>query len=94
MTPLNLLHIVLIYLAVINVVTFFMYGVDKWKAKKSKWRIREAALLGLAILGGSIRAWLGMKAWHHKTQHKKFKYGVPAIIIVQLALIGYFLYEQ
>ena len=94
MTPLNLLHIVLIYLAVINVVTFFMYGVDKWKAKKSKWRIREAALLGLAILGGSIGAWLGMKAWHHKTQHKKFKYGVPAIIIVQLALIGYFLYEQ
>ncbi len=90
----RLLHIILIYLAVINVVTFFMYGVDKWKAKKSKWRIREAALLGLAMLGGSIGAWLGMKVWHHKTQHKKFKYGVPAIIIVQLILIGYFLYEQ
>ena len=90
----NLQHIVLIYLAVINVVTFFMYGVDKWKVKKSKWRIREASLLGLAVLGGSIGAWLGMKAWHHKTQHKKFKYGVPIIIIVQLALIGYFLYEQ
>ena len=52
-------HIVLIYLAVINVVTFFMYGIDKWKAKKSKWRIRETALLGLAVLGGSIGAWLG-----------------------------------
>ncbi len=52
------LHIALIYLAVINVVTFFMYGIDKWKAKKSKWRIREAALLGLAVLGGSIGAWL------------------------------------
>ncbi len=85
------LHIALIYLAVINVVTFFMYGIDKWKAKKSKWRIREAALLGLAVLGGSIGAWLGMQVWHHKTQHKKFKYGVPAIIIVQLALIVYFL---
>ena len=106
MTDLSLLHIVLIYLAVIrssfarllptgrkNVVTFFMYGVDKWKAKKSKWRIREAALLGLAVLGGSIGAWLGMKVWHHKTLHKKFKYGVPAIIIIQLALIGYFLYR-
>jgi len=80
--------IILIYLAVINVVTFFMYGVDKWKAKKSKWRIRETALLGLAVLGGSIGAWLGMKAWHHKTQHKKFKYGVPAIIIVQLTLMS------
>lgn len=91
MTSLNLIHIVLIYLAVINVVTFFVYGIDKWKAKKSKWRIRETALLGLAVLGGSIGAWLGMKVWHHKTQHKKFRYGVPAIIIIQLALIGYFL---
>ena len=90
----NLQHIILIYLAVINVVTFFMYGVDKWKGKKSKWRIREAALLTLAVLGGSIGAWLGMKVWHHKTQHKKFKYGIPAIIIVQLLLIAYYLYEQ
>ncbi len=70
MATLSLLHIALIYLAVINVVTFFMYGIDKWKAKKSKWRLREAALLGLAVLGGSIGAWLGMKVWHHKTQHK------------------------
>ena len=106
MKEMNLPHIVLIYLAVINVVTFFMYGIDKWrstsgrllpkgrkKAKKSKWRIRETALLGLAVLGGSIGAWLGMKVWHHKTLHKKFKYGVPAIIIVQLALIGYILYR-
>ena len=117
MATLSLLHIALIYLAVIrssiarlltkgrkNVVTFFMYGIDKWKAKKSKWRIREAALLGLAVLGGSIGAWLGMQVWHHKTQHKggnrdidnivggyQFKYGVPAIIIVQLALIVYFI---
>ena len=89
----SITNIVLIYLAVINVATFFMYGVDKWKAKKSKWRIRETALLGLAVLGGSIGAWLGMKAWHHKTQHKKFKYGVPDIIIVQLLLIAYYLYE-
>ena len=91
MATLSLLHIALIYLAVINVVTFFMYGIDKWKAKNSKWHIREAALLGLAVLGGSIGAWLGMKVWRHKTQHKKFKYGVPAIIIVQLALIVYFI---
>ena len=94
MKDLSLLHIALIYLAVINVVTFFMYGVDKWKAKRSKWRIPEATLLLLAVLGGSIGAWLGMKTWHHKTLHKKFRYGVPIIIIVQIALIGYFLYEQ
>ncbi len=90
MIPQNLQNTILIYLAVINLVTFFMYGIDKWKAKKSKWRIRETALLGLAVLGGSIGAWLGMKVWHHKTLHKKFKYGVPAIIVIQLLLIAYF----
>ncbi len=82
-------YILVLYLVAINVVTFFMYGVDKWKAKHSKWRIRETALLGLAVLGGSVGAWLGMQAWHHKTMHKKFKYGVPAIIIIQLAISGY-----
>ena len=87
MKDINLLHIVLIYLVIINVVTFFMYGIDKWKAKKSRWRIREAALLGLAVLGGSIGAWLGMKVWHHKTMHKKFKYGLPLILLAQIALI-------
>jgi uncharacterized membrane protein YsdA (DUF1294 family) len=80
------------YLIITNIVTFLVYGLDKWKAKKSKWRIREAALLGLAVLGGSIGAWLGMKVWHHKTMHKKFRYGIPAIIIIQLILItGYLL---
>ena len=93
MTTQKLLHIVLIYLAVINVVTFFMFGIDKWKAKKSKWRVRETALLGLAVLGGSIGAWLGMKVWHHKTLHKKFKYGIPVIIIIQLVLSVYLIYE-
>ena len=78
-----------IYLIAINVVTFFMYGIDKWKAKRSKWRISEATLLGLAVIGGSIGAWLGMRVWHHKTMHKKFKYGVPAILILQLALLAY-----
>ena len=84
-------QIIIIYLVVINVVTFFMYGIDKWKARKAKWRIREAALLGLAVLGGSIGAWLGMRVWHHKTLHKKFRYGVPAIIVIQLLLVGYLL---
>ena len=82
-----LLHIALIYLVVINVVTFFIYGIDKWKAKKSKWRIPETTLLGLAVIGGSVGAWLGMKVWHHKTLHKKFEYGVPLILIAQIALI-------
>ena len=76
----------LIYLAAINVVTFFLYGIDKLKAKRSKWRISEATLLWLSVLGGSLGAWLGMKAWHHKTQHAKFKYGLPLILFLQIAL--------
>ncbi|MCR5850562.1 MAG: DUF1294 domain-containing protein [Bacteroidaceae bacterium] len=83
--------IIIIYLTSINVATFITYGIDKLKAKRSKWRIREASLLLLAVLGGSIGALLGMKVWHHKTMHKKFKYGVPAILIVQMAIIGYLL---
>ncbi len=75
------------YLIALNIVTFFVYGIDKWKAKRSKWRIREAALLGLAVLGGSIGALLGMQVWHHKTMHKKFKYGLPLILLAQIALI-------
>ena len=84
-------QLILVYLAALNVATFFTFGIDKWKAKKAKWRIREAALLLLAVLGGSIGGRLGMKVGHHKTLHKKFKYGIPAIIIAQLALVGFLL---
>ena len=79
----------LYYLIVINIVTFLVYGMDKLKAKQGSWRISEATLLILAIIGGSIGALLGMKVWRHKTQHKKFKYGLPLILIIQIILIGY-----
>lgn len=88
----QLVYIVLIYLAVINIVTFFLYGIDKWKAKRTKWRVPESTLLWWAAFGGSIGALLGMKIWHHKTLHKKFKYGVPAILIGQIALICMIIY--
>ena len=77
----------LYYLIVINIVTFLVYGIDKWKAKQGSWRISEATLLILAVIGGSIGALLGMKVWRHKTMHKKFKYGLPLILLVQIALI-------
>ena len=86
----NTLHSYLTYyLLAINAVAFIMYGIDKYKAKKAKWRISEATLLLLAVLGGSIGAWMGMKVWHHKTMHKKFKYGIPAILLMQIALMAY-----
>ena len=70
-----------------GVLVFYVCGIDKWKAKRAKWRIREAALLGLAVLGGSIGALLGMKVWHHKTMHKKFKYGLPLILLTQIVIV-------
>ncbi len=85
--------IILIYLAAVNLVTFVMYGIDKYKAKKAKWRIPEATLLLMAAIGGSIGAWVGMQVWHHKTLHKKFKYGVPVIFLLQIALTFY-LYDN
>ena len=77
------------YLLAINIVSFFLYGIDKYKAKKNKWRISEATLLMITVIGGSIGAWVGMRLWHHKTMHKKFKYGIPLIIIMQIALVAY-----
>lgn len=78
-------------LAGVNLVTFLVYGIDKLKAKYGQWRIPESVLLWLAALGGSAGAWLGMQVWHHKTQHKKFKYGVPAIFVAQVALTVWWL---
>lgn len=89
----TLSHYILIYLAATNVVTFLIYGIDKYKARKKKWRITETALLLLAVIGGSIGAWLGMKVWHHKTKHKKFKYGIPAIIILQVIIAAWVLFK-
>ena len=86
------LYIVLIYLGVINVVTFFLYGIDKRKVKRSKWRIEESTLLWWAVLGGSIGAILGIKIWHHKTQRKKFAVGVPMILLTQIMIIGLIYY--
>lgn len=89
----NWLHFIIAYLLLVNVVTFFTYGIDKYKAKKGKWRISEATLLLMAFLGGSIGAGLGMKAFHHKTMHKKFYIGVPTFIILQLAFAVWLAYK-
>ena len=85
------MNIILGYLLAINIASFFLYGIDKYKAKKGRWRISEATLLMMAVIGGSIGAWAGMRLWHHKTMHKKFKYGIPIIIILQVVLAVYLL---
>lgn len=78
------------YIVVINLVSFMMFGIDKYKARRGQWRISEATLLAVAAIGGSIGARMGMKVWHHKTLHSKFRYGVPIILLVHIALMAYF----
>lgn len=87
-TSTNFLYI---YIVIINVVTFFIYGLDKSKAKAGQWRISEVQLIFLAVIGGSVGALAGMKIFHHKTRKPKFKIGVPVILIIQLII--YFLFS-
>lgn len=87
-----------IWLILINLITFFVFGLDKLKAKRkvtheSTRRVPEKTLFLLAAIGGSIGALLGMKVWHHKTLHKTFRFGIPAILILQILIpAGLYIY--
>ena len=79
------------YLVIVNILAFIMYGLDKQKAVRKQWRIPEVQLLGIAAIGGSIGALLGMQFFHHKTRKWKFKIGVPVFLALQLILCRIFL---
>ena len=83
------MDIIMGYLLIVNVLAFIIYGFDKYQARKAGRRIPEATLLIWAGIGGSIGAWMGMKLWHHKTLHKKFKYGIPILLTMQVAFVVY-----
>lgn len=77
----------LVYLLIINALGFLLMRWDKAKARKNRWRIPEATLMAVATLGGSVGSLLGMYALHHKTRKAKFYLGIPAILVVQIALL-------
>ncbi len=87
LTYMDVITLIIIYLAVINFISFVVMGVDKYKARKRAWRIPESTLFVLAIIGGSIGSIAGMHLFHHKTRHWYFLYGMPAILILQVALV-------
>ncbi len=74
------------YLAAVNLVAFTVYGVDKAKARRGAWRIPEKTLFLLPLLGGSVGALLGMLVFRHKTKHWYFVWGIPLILLAQIAL--------
>ncbi|MBQ8975006.1 MAG: DUF1294 domain-containing protein [Oscillospiraceae bacterium] len=79
-------HILIIYLLIINTVSFAAMGSDKRRAKRRARRTRESTLLLLAAVGGSVGSALGMGVFHHKTQHRKFYIGIPVIFLIHLVL--------
>lgn len=87
----DVITLLLVYFVSVNLIGFAFMGIDKYKAKKRAFRIPEATLFIVAIIGGSIGSLLGMYAFRHKTRHRSFTYGMPFILLVQIALIIAFL---
>ena len=79
-----------IYLIGINILTFLIFGADKWKAKRDKWRIPEDTLIWLAVAGGSVGALLGMNLFRHKTKHWYFRVFFPLFLLLQAGAIAYY----
>ena len=77
----------ILYFVALNLLDFALMGIDKWKAKKRAWRIPEATLFIIAIIGGALGETIGMHVFHHKTRHWYFLYGMPLIFVLQIALI-------
>lgn len=81
------------YLIIINLIGFVIMGVDKLKAKKRAWRIPESTLFVVALIGGSLGTTIGMHVFRHKTRHWYFLYGMPAILLIQIAIVVVLIYS-
>lgn len=79
-----------LYLIVVNGIAFALYGADKASAKQRTWRVPEKVLLGVAVIGGSVGSIVGMRVFRHKIRHRLFRYGLPAILFIQMCLAAYF----
>ena len=84
----------MIYLVMINVLRFFIMGLDKVKAKKQRYRISENTLLFVALIGGSLGSYLAMYCFHHKTKHIKFYMGIPLILFIQILIYCFYFYTK
>ena len=77
----------LIYILLINIIGFVTFGIDKFKAKNNMWRISEFTLMLLALLGGGVGCFLGMRIFHHKTRHTLFTVGIPVLIAINIIFL-------
>ncbi len=88
----DVIIILLLYIGIVNLAGFAAMGIDKRRARRNAWRIPESTLFFLALIGGSAGCILGMRLFHHKTRHWYFVWGMPAILLLQIALIVYLLF--
>ena len=80
----TVLQIILYYLVIVNLIGFLFMGLDKWKAKNRSFRIPEATLLLISLLGGALGSMIGMHLFHHKTRHWYFLYGIPFMLVLHI----------
>lgn len=81
------------YLAIVNLAGLIVMGIDKLRAKKRAWRIPESTLFVIALIGGSLGTTIGMHLFRHKTRHWYFLFGMPAILVIQIAAVLILMYS-
>jgi uncharacterized membrane protein YsdA (DUF1294 family) len=84
--------ILILYLLAVNVYGMAVMGIDKWKSSRRKWRVPERKLFLIAAVGGAAGIFAGMKLFHHKTLHNKFRYGIPVILAIEAVVVFYIFY--
>lgn len=82
-----------LYLAAVNLAAFVLMGLDKGRARKGRWRISEKALFLPVVLGGALGGVLGMRVFHHKTKHWYFRFCFPLLLILQICLLGWLIWN-
>ncbi len=89
----SVISYILSYLAIVNLAGLIVMGIDKLRARKRAWRIPESTLFVIALIGGSLGTTIGMHLFHHKTRHWYFLFGMPAILVIQIAAVLILMYS-
>lgn len=84
---------IILYLTTVNIMGLIVMGIDKLRARKRVWRIPESTLFVIALIGGSLGTTIGMHLFHHKTRHWYFLFGMPAILVIQIAIVLILMYS-
>ena len=89
----SVISYIVLYLAIVNLAGLIVMGIDKLRARKRAWRIPESTLFVIALIGGSLGTTIGMHLFHHKTRHWYFLFGMPAILVIQIAIVLILMYS-